>query len=103
MSAGVAAAAAQQAGVFFSPIDAAWGQSVPDRTRSILVRATIGDNSTIGTGIQCINISDSDGEPVEQVVQAWTRRSLNRSSAKSGAGCRPGVCGWWSSHGGGAC
>ena len=29
------------------------------------------------------------------------RRSLNRSSAKSGAGCRPGICGWWSSYGGG--
>ena len=24
-----------------------------------------------------------------------------RSSAKSGAGCRPGICGWWSSYGGG--
>ena len=29
------------------------------------------------------------------------RRSLNRSSAKCGAGCRPSICGWWSSYGGG--
>ena len=29
------------------------------------------------------------------------RRSRNRSSAKSGAGCRPSICGWWSSYGGG--
>ena len=29
------------------------------------------------------------------------RRSQNRSSAKSGAGCRPSICGWWSSYGGG--
>ena len=29
------------------------------------------------------------------------RRSQNRSSSKSGAGCRPSICGWWSSYGGG--
>ena len=29
------------------------------------------------------------------------RRSQNRSSAKSGTGCRPSICGWWSSYGGG--
>ena len=28
------------------------------------------------------------------------RGSQNRSSAKSGAGCRPSICGWWSSYGG---
>ena len=65
-------AAAQQAGVFLSPVDAAWEQSVPDGSRSIPVGATIGDNSTISTAIQSINISDSDEEPVEQVVQAGT-------------------------------
>ena len=29
------------------------------------------------------------------------RRSQHRHSAKRGAGCRPSICGWWSSYGGG--
>jgi len=65
-------AAAQQAGVFFSPIDAAWEQSVPDGSRSVPVATTIGDNSTISTAIQCVNISDSEEEIVEPVGQART-------------------------------
>ena len=65
-------AAAQQAGVYFSPIDAAWEQAVPDGTRSVPVATTIGDNATIRSGLQCINISDSEEEIVEPVGQDGT-------------------------------
>ena len=44
-------AAAQQAGVFLSPVDAAWEQCVPDGSRSARAGCTIGDNSTIRTAI----------------------------------------------------
>ena len=42
-------------------------------------------------------------EPVAYLYNSGLslRRSLNRSSAKSGAGYRPGICGWRSSCGGG--
>ena len=65
-------AAAQQAGVYFSPIDAAWEQGVPDGTRSVPVATTIWDNSTIRSGLQCVNISDSEEEIVEPVGQDGT-------------------------------
>jgi len=56
-------AAAQQSGIFCSPIDLAWEQGVAsDASRSIPVAATIGDTSTINTGINCITISDSEEE-----------------------------------------
>lgn len=56
-------AAAQQGGIFCSPIDLAWEQGVAsDASRSIPVAATIGDRSTINTGINCITISDSEEE-----------------------------------------
>ena len=78
-------AAAQQAGVFLSPVDAAWEQCVPDGSRSVPVGCTIGDNSTIRTGIQCVNISDTDEEPVEQVVQAGTTPGGNGVNASPAA------------------
>jgi len=65
-------AAAQQAGVYFSPIDAAWEQAVPDGTRSVPVATTIGDNATIRSGLECVNISDSEEEIIEPVGRDGT-------------------------------
>lgn len=56
-------AAAQQSGIFCSPIDIAWEQGhASDASRSIPVAATIGDRSTINTGAKCITINDSEEE-----------------------------------------
>ena len=78
-------AAAQQAGVFLSPVDAAWEQSVPDGSRSAPAGCTIGDNSTIRTAIQCVNISDSEEEPDEQVMQTGTTPGGTGANASSTA------------------
>ena len=77
-------AIAQQAGVFLSPVDAAWEQCVPDGTRSAPAGCTIGDNSTIQTALQCVNISDSEEEP-EHVIRTGTTPSVNGEKASSNA------------------
>ena len=77
-------AAAQQAGVFLSPVDAAWEQRVPDGSRSAPAGCTIGDNSTIRTAIQCVNISDSEEEP-DEVMQTGTTPGGNDPNASSTA------------------
>ena len=62
-------AAAQQSGIFCSPIDIAWEQGhASDASRSIPVAATIGDRSTINTGINCITISDSEEEGIGEAA-----------------------------------
>ena len=76
-------AIAQQAGVFLSPVDAAWEQCVPDGTRSAPAGCTIGDNSTLRTALQCVEISDSEEEPDQQVKQTGTTLSGNGENASS--------------------
>ena len=78
-------AIAQQAGVFLSPVDAAWEQSVPDGTRSAPAGCTIGDNSTLRTALQCVEISDSDEEPDQNVKST--------GSTPSGENASPNVVG----------
>ena len=77
-------AIALQAGVFLSPVDAAWEQSVPDGTRSAPAGCTIGDNSTLRTALQCIQISDSEEEP-DEVRQTGTSLTGNGDRAPSNA------------------
>ena len=74
-------AIAQQAGVFLSPVDAAWEQSVPDGTRSAPAGCTIGDNSTLRTALQCVEISDSDEEPDQNVKPTGSTPSGENASS----------------------
>ena len=62
-------AAAQQSGIFCSPIDIAWEQGhASDASRSIPVAAMIGDRSTINTGTNRTTISDSEEEMGESAA-----------------------------------
>ena len=74
-------AIAQQAGVFLLPVDAAWEQSVPDGTRSAPAGCTIGDDSTLRTALQCVEISDSEEEPDQHVKHTGTTLSGENASS----------------------
>ena len=66
-------ALAVQAGVFMSPADLAWEQANPNGS-SGPAGCTIGDNSTLGTALQCVEISDSDEEQDPNVKQTESAR-----------------------------
>ena len=74
-------AIALQAGVFLSPVDSAWEQSNPKGTGSAPAGCTIGDQSTLGTALQCVEISDSEEEPDQNVQQPGPSMCGEKSSA----------------------
>ena len=75
-------ALALQAGVFISPADLAWEQSNPNGTGSAPAGCTIGDNSTLGTALQCVEISDSEEDPDQNVKQTESARGSANVPAK---------------------